>query len=100
MNSLAARGSAIMCRTGWVVSFRSRPQKPDCQLIGEDGNIFNLIGIAARTLRQNGLDTQAEEMRERIMGGECRDYSAALNVIGEYVNITGPKEYGMEMGGM
>ena len=39
-------------------------------------------------------------MRERIMGGECRDYSAALNVIGEYVNITGPKEYGMEMGGM
>ena len=27
------------------------PQKPDCQLIGEDGNIFNLIGIAARTLR-------------------------------------------------
>ena len=73
---------------------------PDCQLIGEDGNIFNLIGIAARTLRQNGLDTQAEEMRERIMGGECRDYSAALNVIGEYVNITGPKEYGMEMGGM
>ena len=34
------------------------------------------------------------------MGGECGDYSAALNVIGEYVNITGPKEYGMEMGGM
>ena len=76
------------------------PQKPDCQLIGEDGNIFNLIGIAARTLRQNGLDAQAKEMQERIMGGECGDYSAALNVIGEYVNITGPEESGMEMGGM
>ena len=76
------------------------PQKPDCPLIGEDGNIFNLIGIAARTLRQNGLDAQAKEMQERIMGGECSDYSAALRVIGEYVNITGPKECGMEMGGM
>ncbi len=73
------------------------PQKPDCQLIGEDGNIFNLIGIAARTLRQNGLDTQAEEMQERITGGECGDYSAALNVIGEYVNITGPEEHDGEM---
>ena len=76
------------------------PQKPDCQLIGEDGNIFNLLGIAARTLRQNGLEAQAKEMQERIMGGECGDYCAALNVIGEYVNITGPEESGMDMGGM
>ncbi len=80
--------------------FIQEQQKPDCHLIGEDGNIFNLIGIAARTLRQNGLDTQAKEMQERIMGGECGDYSAALRVIGEYVNITEPKGYGMEMGGM
>jgi len=26
------------------------PQKPDCPLIGQDGNIFNIIGIAARRL--------------------------------------------------
>ena len=76
------------------------PQKPGCQLIGENGNIFNLIGIAARTLRENGLEAQAKEMQERIMGGGCHDYSAALNVIGEYVNITEPEESGMEMGGM
>lgn len=25
-------------------------KKPDCKLIGEDGNIFNLMGIASRTL--------------------------------------------------
>lgn len=24
--------------------------KPDCKLIGEDGNVFNLISIASRTL--------------------------------------------------
>ena len=74
--------------------------KPDCPLIGEDGNIFNLIAIASRTLRRNGLQEQAEEMRERITGGGCHDYYAALNVIGEYVNITGPEDQETEMGGM
>lgn len=74
--------------------------KPDCRLIGENSNIFNLIGIASRALHQCGLHAQAEEMRQRIMGGECHNYSAALNVIGEYVNITGPEETDMTMGGM
>lgn len=74
--------------------------KPDCALIGQDGNIFNLIGVASRTLRENGLDDQAAEMRERIMGGECGSYYDALGVIGEYVNITGPEESeSMTMGG-
>ena len=31
-------------------------------------------------------------MRDRIMGGECGSYYEALNVIAEYVNITGPEE--------
>lgn len=74
--------------------------KPDCQLIGENGNIFNLIGVAARALRDCGLDAQAKEMKERIMGGNCHDYYEALNIIGDYVNITGPEETDIEMGGM
>ena len=75
--------------------------KPDCVLIGEDENIFNLIGIAARTLRRHGLGDQAEEMRARIMGGECATYYEALGVIEEYVNITGPEqEEPMLMDGM
>ena len=57
------------------------PQKPDCCLIGEDGNIFHLIGMAVRTLHRNGLDAQAAEMQERIMGGGCGDYYAALSTI-------------------
>lgn len=75
-------------------------EKPDCQLIGEDGNIFNLMGVAARTLRANGFQEQAKEMQERIMGGECGDYYAALRVIEEYVNITGPSEQDLSMGGL
>ena len=74
--------------------------KPDCRLIGENGNIFNLIGLAAHTLREHGLDSQADEMRKRIMGGNCHDYYEALNIIGDYVNITGPEETDMGMGGM
>lgn len=40
--------------------------KPKCKLIGQDGNIFNLMSIASRTLKSAGLKEQAEEMIERI----------------------------------
>ena len=60
--------------------------KPDCPLIGEDGNIFRLIGIASETLRENGMQEQAEEMRSRIF--QCQSYDSALSIIGDYVNIT------------
>ncbi len=75
-------------------------QKPDCELIGQDSNIFNLIGIAARTLRRNGMADQAKEMQERITKA-AGSYYDALDIIGEYVNITGPDEEmddGMDMG--
>lgn len=76
-------------------------QKPDCELIGQDGNIFNLMGIASKTLKKNGMKEQAEEMVKRITQG-AHNYSEALCIIGEYVNITGPDEepedgMGMEM---
>ena len=61
-------------------------QKPDCPLIGQDGNIFNLMGIASRTLKENGMATQAKEMCGRITSSGS--YAEALNIIGEYVNIT------------
>ena len=48
--------------------------KPICNLIEQDGNIFNLMGIVGRTLRQNDLPQQADEMSRRIMGGEAESY--------------------------
>ena len=65
--------------------------KPDCELIGQDCNIFNLMGIASRTLKRNGMSDEAKEMVERITNGSV-NYYEALNIIGEYVNITGPSE--------
>lgn len=65
-------------------------QKPDCPLIGQDGNIFNLMGIASRTLRENGMSEEAKQMQQEI--AQCESYGAALNVIGQYVNITSVDE--------
>lgn len=70
-------------------------QKPDCPLIGQDGNIFNLAGIASLTLKEHGMKQQAEEMKERI--SSSRSYYEALNIIGEYVNITSEEEMAENM---
>lgn len=61
-------------------------QKPDCELIGQDGNIFNLMGIASHTLKQNGMADEAKEMCGRVT--KSGSYWEALSIIGEYVNIT------------
>ena len=65
---------------------RQERHKPDCPLIGQNGNIFNLMGIAGQTLRQHGMADHAQEMFDRIR--QCHSYNAALGIIGEYVNIT------------
>ena len=59
-------------------------------MIGADGNIFNIMGIAKRTLINNDMTAEAKEMCRRIY--DCGSYSEALNVIGEYVNITDGSE--------
>lgn len=66
-------------------------QKPKCALIGEDGNIFNLMGIASRTLKRNRLRELAEEMWNRITS-EAKSYEEALCIISEYVEITNRTE--------
>lgn len=68
-----------------VVDIR-KPFKPDCALIGEDGNIFNLMAIATRTLKTYDMADRAEEMCSRIKSSGS--YDEALCIIGEYVNIT------------
>lgn len=84
--------------SGFITEHEPDKIKPDCRLIGEDGNIFNLMGLAARTLRHNGLAEQATEMTGRIH--ECGSYDEALCIIGEYVNITGGDESEDEDEGM
>lgn len=65
-------------------------KKPDCPLIGQDGNIFNLLGIASQTLKDHDMADEASEMRNRVMGSGS--YDKALSIIGEYVHITSVDE--------
>lgn len=66
-------------------------KKPKCALIGEDGNIFNLMGIASRTLKHNKMNEEAQEMCNKITT-EAKSYDEALMIIGEYVEITSREE--------
>ena len=74
----------------------SEDAKPDCPLIGKDGNVFTLVGIAARTLKRNHMREKADEMTDRVFASGS--YSEALGIIGEYVNICSEEEMHMDMG--
>ena len=64
--------------------------KPKCPLIGADGNIFNLMGMASRTLKRSGMTNEAKEMCDRITSSGS--YDEALGIIGEYVDICSAEE--------
>ena len=59
-------------------------KKPKCKLIGSDGNIFNLLGIASRALKRSGMREEAEEMYKRVTSSGS--YYEALGIITEYVD--------------
>lgn len=71
---------------------QAQKQKPDAPLIGANGNVFNLMGIASRTLKAAGMGKQANEMFERASASGS--YEEALNIIGEYVNFTESDQLG------
>lgn len=93
-------------RLGVVPGEHQEKEKPDCPLIGADGNIFNLIGLASRTLKDHGMAKEADEMYSRVK--ESTSYRAALAVLMEYVNPVDANEQrqdreetnGMNMGDM
>ena len=74
---------------------REKSDRPDAPLIGADGNIFNLIGIAQKALRDQGLEQQADEMRNRVF--KTHSYEEALGTIQEYVNPVQAGEQGMKL---
>ena len=59
--------------------------KPICKLVGQDGNIFNLINVVSKVLKRNNLHDEAKEMTDRIFNS--RSYNEALIIISEYVEI-------------
>lgn len=58
-------------------------QKPKCKLVGKNGNIFNLVGLASKALRKAGQNDKCGEMQQRVFSS--KSYTEALAVLCEYV---------------
>lgn len=59
--------------------------KPKAKVIGENGNVFNLLGICTKALRANNQAAQAKEMSAKIF--TCGSYDEALQMMSEYVEF-------------
>ena len=59
--------------------------KPKCNLIGQDGNIFNILALASRALKKAKMYDEAKKMQKEVMSS--KSYNDALQVIMEYVEI-------------
>ena len=64
--------------------------KPNCKLIGEDGNIFNLLGLTRRSLINAGECDKCVEMTGRIL--QAGSYDEALQIIMDHVMLNKYKE--------
>ena len=60
-------------------------QKPAAPILGLHGDIFNLLCITNRTLRQAGQMEQAAEMWRRVL--ESGDSYKAISIMSEYVEF-------------
>lgn len=60
-------------------------KKIKVKLIGQDGNIFNLMAITRRALIKDGQEENAEKMIKEIENSES--YDEAIYIITKYVDI-------------
>lgn len=60
-------------------------RKPMCKLVGEDGNIFWILGRVSRALKENGKADEAKEVSERVLASGS--YDEALQIMMEYVEV-------------
>ena len=61
------------------------PEKPACKLVGEDGNVFNVIGLVRRALVAAGQPDRATEFVRRAFA--AGSYDAVLQLCFEYVEV-------------
>lgn len=55
------------------------------KVIGEDSNIFNLLGLVTKELKRNGYRDLAKELPPQIF--ECDSYDKALTILDRYVEL-------------
>jgi hypothetical protein len=59
--------------------------KPTVKLIGEDGNVFSIIGNVSKALKKAGLIDEAKEYTQKAFSAES--YDAVLQLTMTYVNV-------------
>lgn len=59
--------------------------KPTVQLVGEDGNVFAIIGRVAKTLKRAGQPEKAQEFRDKAM--QAGSYDEVLRLCMDYVEV-------------
>lgn len=62
-----------------------KTEKPIANLLGEDSNVFNIVGIASKALKKAGMGSEASEMATKVFASGS--YDEALTIIGNYVEI-------------
>jgi hypothetical protein len=63
----------------------TEPAKPDCRLVGTDGNVYAIISRVRRTLRNAGLEDRADEFVKRASAS--KSYDDVLCLCFEYVEV-------------
>ena len=65
-------------------NFKRRPEmKPAAEMIGKNGNVYNLMAICRQALRK--YPNAFNELRDRVF--EASSYEEALTIMSEYVEI-------------
>lgn len=59
--------------------------KPKCKLIGEDGNVFNIIGLVSAALKKAGQPDKAKEFTSKAFAAQSYDH--VLTLAEEYVEV-------------
>jgi len=63
----------------------SKPEKPELELTGQDGNAFFILGKAVRAARKAGWSKERiEEFQNKAMSG---DYNNVLSTCMDYFDV-------------
>ena len=59
--------------------------KPECKLLGEDGNVYNIISKVASSLKRAGFHKESSEFKQKALASHS--YDDVLMLAAAYVDI-------------
>jgi hypothetical protein len=64
---------------------KTQTKKPKVKLVGENGNVFNLLAICTRALKNERMNKEADELSKKVFS--CGSYDEALVLMSEYCEV-------------